>query len=300
MGLSMTVNQRIRPGVDVFIAEMGTYGTGEIRRLCDVFPPDIAAITTIGEAHLARMKDRATIVRAKSEITEKAKAIVLNVDIPELDELAAVLSTSKSIVRCSSSDISADVTVLEKDGQWLVYIGGTLIGKVDTPKGAHATNLAIAVGIAIALDEPPSTIAKSIRGLPNPPHRAEVNTANASIHIIDDTYNANPVGAQRAIELARSFANATNTVWTITPGMVELGQEQVKRNRELAAAATAAPNMVLVVTCRTNRRALLSGAATGARTRVYANRVRARDAVFDEVEPGDVVLYENDLPDHYP
>src|SRR5690606_6637190 len=52
MGLSRAVNDRVVPGTEVFIAEMGVYGPGEIRELSKSFPPDIAAITTIGEAHL--------------------------------------------------------------------------------------------------------------------------------------------------------------------------------------------------------------------------------------------------------
>lgn len=37
MGLSRAVNDRLVPGTEVFIAEMGTYGPGEIRALCNVF-----------------------------------------------------------------------------------------------------------------------------------------------------------------------------------------------------------------------------------------------------------------------
>ena len=73
LGLARAVNDRLTPGTDVFVAEMGTYGPGEIARLCRMFPPEVSAITTIGEAHLERMKDRATIVRAKSEILEPAQ-----------------------------------------------------------------------------------------------------------------------------------------------------------------------------------------------------------------------------------
>ncbi len=58
LGLARSVNDRLTPGTDVFVAEMGTYGPGEIARLCRLFPPEVAAITTIGEAHLERMKDR--------------------------------------------------------------------------------------------------------------------------------------------------------------------------------------------------------------------------------------------------
>jgi len=52
MGLSLAVNEGLVPGTEGFVAEMGTYGPGEIRALCELFPPDIAVLTAIGEMHL--------------------------------------------------------------------------------------------------------------------------------------------------------------------------------------------------------------------------------------------------------
>ncbi len=301
MGLSMTVNQRLKPGTDVFVAEMGTYGPGEIRRLCQVFPPDIAAITTIGEAHLERMKNRATIVRAKSEITEAAPSVVLNVDVPELAELADRLAAAKTVVRCSTTDASAAVAVLVENDAWVVHVGGERIGATRDPHGGHPGNLAIAVGIATTAGVSAEMLAKSLSDLPHAPHRAEVSKLPTGQTVIDDTYNANPEGSAQALRTAAEQVGPAGTIWTITPGMVELGSEQFARNQSLGAAATAKDNMVLVVTGRTNRRALLSGAAgANGRTRVYPNRAAAATAVLREATPEDVVLYENDLPDHYP
>ena len=99
LGLARSVNDRLVPGTDVFVAEMGTYGPGEIARLCRLFPPEVSAITTIGEAHLERMQDRATIVRAKSEILEPARTVVLNVDVPELEEAADRYPATKRVIR---------------------------------------------------------------------------------------------------------------------------------------------------------------------------------------------------------
>ncbi|MHB8452080.1 MAG: Mur ligase family protein, partial [Mycobacteriales bacterium] len=36
LGLSRAVQETVQPGVDIFVAEMGTYGPGEIRELCRV------------------------------------------------------------------------------------------------------------------------------------------------------------------------------------------------------------------------------------------------------------------------
>jgi UDP-N-acetylmuramoyl-tripeptide--D-alanyl-D-alanine ligase len=86
----------------------------------------------------------------------------------------------------------------------------------------------------------------------------------------------------------------------VTPGMVELGRRQAPENRDFAARAARQVD-VLIVVGRTNRRALLDGAATGqARVLAVPNRAAAVSWVIDNLGPGDAVLYENDLPDHYP
>ena len=49
---------------------MGTYGKGEISSLCEWVQPQIGVVTAIGPVHLERMRSLDTIVEAKSEILE--------------------------------------------------------------------------------------------------------------------------------------------------------------------------------------------------------------------------------------
>ena len=158
MGLSRAVNDRLSAGTDVFVAEMGTYGPGEIAALCRVFPPEVSAITTIGEAHLERMKDRATIVRAKSEILDPPGVVVLNVDVPELAEAADRLDATKRVIRCSAEGVAgADVVVRRgaDPARWLLELSGTEHAGHRCPtRSAHPINVAIAVGLALPLDVP--------------------------------------------------------------------------------------------------------------------------------------------------
>ena len=294
MGLSRAVNDRLEPGTDVFVAEMGTYGPGEIAQLVSSFPPDVSAITTIGEAHLERMKRREVIVQAKSEILPPASTVVLNVDVPELAKIADDLAATKRVIRCSATagtaaDVSLVGTTLTIDGQ---SYDVTLPAEVD-----HPTNVAIAVGLALAVDVPVDTIVSRLSGIPATPHRAETTWREDGLVVIDDTFNSNPTGAAAALKRAESLAGPDGTIWTITPGMVELGNEQFARNAELAKAATATPRHRLCIVGRTNRKALLSGDKT--RTYLYPSREAAATHVMREVSGGDVVLYENDLPDHY-
>jgi UDP-N-acetylmuramoyl-tripeptide--D-alanyl-D-alanine ligase len=55
-GLSRAINENLADGTRVFVAEMGTYGPGEIHDLCQWCTPDVAVITAIGPVHLERMK----------------------------------------------------------------------------------------------------------------------------------------------------------------------------------------------------------------------------------------------------
>ena len=88
----------------------------------------------------------------------------------------------------------------------------------------------------------------------------------------------------------------------MTPGMVELGPLQRSENERFAElAATVADDIVVVA--RTNRRALVTGARRAnpdVRLRVSPTREGAVVWVRAELDEHAVVLYENDLPDHFP
>lgn len=306
MGLSRAVNERVVPGTEVFVAEMGVYGQGEIRELSQSFPPDIAAITTIGEAHLARMGSREVIFRAKSEITEKAGTVVLPIDDPLLVGLAEKCRAEGKRVITVSTDASlaapsitpgADVVVA--DNTVTVQLRGEPVqtAEVTLPNVGHAVNLAVAVGIATALGVPLSQLASRLAALPDSPHRAEVQQSASGVLIIDDTYNSNPVGAARAVQGATELAASRGgPLVVVTPGMVELGRVQRDRNRAFAAQVASAGGHLFAIG-RTNRAALVYGAPAA---RLFKRRELAVAAALDQAGDRGVILYENDLPDHYP
>lgn len=302
LGLSRAVNDGLVDGTEVFVAEMGTYGPGEIRELCTLFPPDIAVITTIGEAHLERMGTTEVILAAKSEITERAATVVLPVDEPGLAALAQTCrEQGKRVVTASALGGEADVSVDLDEG--VVRVAGPQ-GPVTLPLGAgvaHGVNLAVALGVATAVGVEPATLAGRLSALPRAAHRAEVSRTAAGLVVVDDTYNANPVGAHAALaEAAALAAGRPGRLVLVTPGMVELGHVQAERNEALGRAAAQAGAHVVVVG-RTNREALLAGiTAEGGSHDVVDRRDQAVPIATVVAGPEGVILYENDLPDHYP
>lgn len=303
MGLSRAVNEHLVPGTDVFIAEMGTYGKGEIRRLCDLFPPDVSVITAIGEVHLERMKTLDTILEAKAEITEQARTAVLNVDDERLAGLADRLAAQgKTVVRYSTEGADADVQLTRDGDARVLVVRGEQLGRVTLPASAHAGGAAAAVAAAVALGTPTSGLVARLQTLPSVAHRMEPQRTDDGGWVLDDTYNSNPVGAASAVRRGAELAAETGgSLHLVTPGMVEMGPVQVERNAELARVAAHAGAATLVVVGRTNRDALVRGAAGSATTVVERpDRASAVAAVSERTGPGDVVVFENDLPDHYP
>jgi UDP-N-acetylmuramoyl-tripeptide--D-alanyl-D-alanine ligase len=314
-GLARAINEHLADGTEVFVAEMGTYGPGEIADLCRWCPPDVAVITAIGPVHLERFRSEDRIVESKSEITGPADAVVLQVDDPRLAALADRLaSQGKRVVRCSASDRTADVCVVRSgDGSHLsAYANGEALAEdVELPTGLQPSNLACAIAVALLVKVDPATIADRVHDLPGVEHRLQAVSAVSGATILDDTYNSNPAGASEALAALAGSAgvgepvgsNRPGRLVVVTPGMVELGSRQFEENRRFGAAAAVVATDLLIVG-RTNRKALLAGVAsvpgTSVSVRVLRDRNRAVDWVKEHVTAGDTVLYENDLPDHYP
>ncbi len=316
-GLARAVNESLPDGTEIFIAEMGTYGPGEIADLCSWLRPEIAAITAIGPVHLERFGSEDAILAAKSEILEGVSVGILNVDDPRLAALARRrLAEGKPtwIVGTAGSDAddsSVGRRVLMSagpDGTWLVTLG---VETLSTPVSTDlaATNVAVAVAFASELGLTTGQIDKGLAELSAPESRLVVAESESGVVVLDDTYNSNPAGFRRALDVLARRAGAESRRVVVTPGMVELGHLQAAANRELAArVAEVASDLVIVG--HTNSKYLTegvsearpdSGSGVSPTNVVHVpNRSAAVAWVRDNLHRGDVVLYENDLPAHYP
>lgn len=324
-GLARAINEHLSDGTEVFVAEMGTYGPGEIADMCRWCPPRVAVITAIGPVHLERFGSEDRIVEAKSEIAVAAADVVIQVDDPRLAAVADRLAEEgKHVIRCSAIDCSADVCVIREAGETISVSldGETVVTGVGLPTGVQPTNLACAIGVALSVGVAPAAIIAAVGNLPPVEHRLHAVRSSSGFSILDDTYNSNPAGTRAALaalvrlgagEPSDSAPASPPILAVVTPGMVELGPDQASENSRFGAEVAASVDH-LVVVGRTNRRALTKGAAsvasgrragvpTGGATcvvRCVADRPEAVAWVREHLGPGDAVLYENDLPDHYP
>jgi UDP-N-acetylmuramoyl-tripeptide--D-alanyl-D-alanine ligase len=297
MGLARAINEHLSPGTRVFVAEMGTYGPGEIADLCSWIPPDVAVITAVGPVHLERFGSLETIARAKSEILRGARVAVVNGDEPLLEPYLTSAGVEQ-VIRCSANDPGADVAVVSAGDRLVIRVSGEDVAEVDE-RGVFPMNLACAVGAAVAAGVDRESIARRVGDLPTVEHRAVAAVGTSGIMVIDDTYNANPAGVRAAVDRLAALAGAGVTA-VVTPGIVELGSIQAAENRRFAEYAARRVDHLVVVGF-TNRRTLTDGAAAaGSDALAVANRDAAVAWVRDHLRAGDAVLYANDLPDHYP
>jgi UDP-N-acetylmuramoyl-tripeptide--D-alanyl-D-alanine ligase len=296
-GLSRAINENLADGTRVFVAEMGTYGPGEIRSLCSWCVPEIAVVTAIGPVHLERMNSIEVIERSKFEITERASVVIVNIDDLVLARWPQRLAESATRVRTAGSkNEAASVRVSVEGANWVLNVDGEVIGSGPAIVGVQPTNLACALAAALELGVQKSELLERVRRVHAVENRSNVVTAASGVEVIDDTFNANPASAASALAVLKNLTISGRRV-VVTPGLVELGRDQYGENLALASKI-AFNGFELVIVNRTNAVPLTLGFEGPVRR--FNTRDEAVTWVRSALVAGDGVLYLNDLPDHYP
>ena len=295
-GLSRAINENLRDDARLFIAEMGTYGPGEIRAMCEWCTPDIAVVTAIGPVHLERMKTLEVIEKAKYEITERASTVVVNIDDERLARWPdRLIDEGKRVRTAGSRNETASVRVVAGE-RWLVIVDGRPLAELAALEGVQPTNLACALAAALETGLIDAHVAERVTRVGAIANRANVVTAASGVVVIDDTFNANPASAASALDVLTRLELSGRRV-VVTPGLIELGRDQYAENLQLGRRIDAL-GAELVVVGRTNAVALQNGGELPGRR--FDTRDEAVAWVRSALVRGDGVLYLNDLPDHYP
>jgi UDP-N-acetylmuramoyl-tripeptide--D-alanyl-D-alanine ligase len=229
---------------------------------------------------------------------------VMNVDDPVVRELANGTSHVHVVRYGLSSDGAPDVTATDvrtsADGTSLsIVMGGKSIGVRTRLLGRHSVGHILAgVAVALATGRNLEELAGPISALEPVEHRLQMIPGTGGVTVIDDAYNSNPDGAAAALEVLAQMPARRRVV--VTPGIIELGPLQADANERFGEHAGRAADVVIVV-APVNREALTKGAARAGDAEIVAveSLARAREELAARVQAGDVVLFENDLPDQY-
>ncbi len=168
--------------------------------------------------------------------------------------------------------------------------------------GRHnVSNLLAAAAVGRVLNIDPVRIADGLSRVQAPPHRLQpIHNPRANVVVIDDAYNSNPDGAASALEVLREHPATRRLL--VTPGMVELGELEAQLNRRFGEHAAAVCDLaILVGPARTVpiREGLASAGMDSESIHVVRDIADATALLARLTRAGDVVLFENDLPDTY-
>jgi UDP-N-acetylmuramoyl-tripeptide--D-alanyl-D-alanine ligase len=177
---------------------------------------------------------------------------------------------------------------------------GASIGATTSLLGKHAMgHILAAVAVATSVGSSLGDLAPKIAGLEPVEHRLQILKGTGGVTVIDDAFNSNPEGAAAALEVLDAMPGNKKVV--VTPGIIELGPLQREANEELGNRAARVADTLIVV-ARLNREAIVAGArsANGKAEVIAVDSLdEATEKLATLLTAGDVVLFENDLPDQY-
>ncbi len=308
MGVVKTVRMMLKPTHEVFVVEMGAKQIGDIKELCDIAHPQIGIITAIGEQHLETFGSLANVQRTKYELAEALPSdglAILNGDYDTVrnydlkNKVATLFYTAEDNsgaysgrnVRYSSRGMSFD---LYKGEEKIVELETRLMGL------HNVSNIVASCCAALQLGMKPQEIKYGVKSLEPVQHRLQVKRNQGGITIIDDAFNSNPEGAAMALDVLGKIEGKKKII--ITPGMVELGDKQYEYNKIFGEQIAKVCDYVVLVGPNITK-PIQDGlaAANYDQSKVYIaqNLTDGNQKMRTILEAGDVVLYENDLPDTY-
>jgi len=306
MGIALTV-KGLDSTHDIFIAEMGARNKGDIKELTDMIKPDIGVLTGINNQHLESFGSIEAIKDTKYELfagLKKGGKAFFSSGNDGAKELFDRFDGEKYFAGAGGEDnfaYATDIVTDEHGMNFTLHINGEQPVKCNTVLlGKHSVaNVCLAAAVAYKLGLTPEEIAAGVNRIPALKHRLELLPNNKNIVIIDDSYNSNEDGTKAAMEVLDTFKGRKIV---LTPGLVELGKMENVVNLEFGKRLSRHADIVIVIG-KHNAEMLISGLTDGGFLKeniMFAKSLNKGNALLNGIlKDGDVVLFENDLPDNY-
>lgn len=309
MGVVRTIREHLKPYHEVFIVEMGAKARGDIDEICRIVHPGKGIITAVGPQHLESFKTIENVQATKFELADSLPAdglVIVNNDFEAIADrpVTNVACVRYAVKNTKGADyvarnieytpMGSNFTAAAPAEGWELKLRTPLVGE------CNISNILAAVAMARAMGVDDARIAYAVENLRQVEHRLAITRVPGGLTIIDDAFNSNPVGSAMALDVLRAMKAGKR--FLITPGMIELGDRQYELNMEFGKKAAASADVVIVVG-EYNREAIVEGLEKGgmdsdaivtAPTFTWAQQyLQAHSGA------GDIVLYENDLPDTF-
>ena len=310
MGLTKVIREELTDSHKAFVAEMGARHVGDIAELCRLVHPQYGIITAIGPQHLETFKKIENVEKTKYELIEalpKDGKAFFNADDEACVKLYEKTDKTKYLygIQSDREDLFVRAENLETGefgSRFTLKFAGEEQGiEVSTRMlGRHnVLNITACAAIAKVIGLTNDEIKEGIAKVQPVEHRLCILPGENGITVIDDAFNSNPKGARMALETLASFDGRK---FVITPGMVELGEIEEEENYNFGVMMANTVDFALLVGKKRSE-PILEGLKDGGfdmnNARVFHTLNEATQAFGEMSRPGDVVIFENDLPDNY-
>ena len=305
MGVTRIIRERLTPSHQVFIGEMGARHVGEIKELSRLVHPQIGLLTAVGPQHLDTFKTLERIEKTKYELIDALPQDGLAVFLHDdaiVTRLYEKTGKPKLLAGREGADAWAENVAVSPAGCTfdLCLKGWDPIPCHTILLGEHnVRNILMAALVARHLGLSREQIARGVGQLKPVEHRLQLLKTPGGIGVIDDAFNTNPRSSKEALKVLAAFPGKRIIV---TPGMVELGPEEDRYNEEFGQAMAEAVDVAILVGKKHTapiQQGLVDGGFPPAQIHTVNSLNEAVEIVNGIIRPGDTVMYENDLPDHY-
>jgi UDP-N-acetylmuramoyl-tripeptide--D-alanyl-D-alanine ligase len=236
IGLPLSI-LRLQADHDIAVLEMGMNHAGEIKRLTQIAPPQVALITNIQPVHLEFFESMADIARAKKEILDGMNAegkAVLNGDDEWVMTIAEDWGGEKILFGLSDTcDVYAkNIQINGFKGMSFDLFYGKGRERVTLPFFYETAlyNYLAAVGLGYTFDLPLGHILEKTQSLELYTMRGRVIHLGQDMVLIDDSYNSNPVALEYILKNVAELPCRRKVA--VLGDMLELGKKSETFHRQ--------------------------------------------------------------------
>ena len=303
-GLMITINDCLNKFTDIFIAEMGAYKLGSIKRLCELVKPRYGIITTIGIAHLETFRSRENIQKGKFELIDALPSdgiAILNRD--DKYQVNYKINNNVQVIWIGINNKYADVwakdititsngcnfDIVFKDDKNSYLFETKLLGYHNIYNILSGVALGKYLGLSI------KELQLGVKRVKAISHRLEMKRLGDMV-IIDGSYNSNPVGANEALNVL-NLMEGTKIV--VTPGMIELGTLEDEYNKKFGKLMSNVADYVILVG-KKKTKVIYEGLRESlySKDKIFIiNSLQEAFRIINNISGKKNILLENDLPD---
>lgn len=224
---------------EVAVLEMGMSNLGEIQRLVEIVPPNIAVITNIGSAHIQNLKSKENILKAKMEIAgdlQKGDTLLLNGDDPLLWSIRNLdAEYEKVYYGIHKRNDFYPAKIIEEENGSIFYVeidGETKIFELGIPGKHQITNALAAIWIGNYYNIEPKILQRGLKKVLISDMRFETHEISGA-KIINDAYNASPESMEASIAVVENMKNYRRIL--VLGDVLELGDYSEEGHRKVGA-----------------------------------------------------------------